>query len=188
MVDVLKEMRRRALSALVPPPTMPLSAWLEASVILPEGLCAVPGKMRLYPYQREIADAIADPEIERVTLQKAARIGFSVLVAAAIGHYCGNDPAPVLCLATHRIGLARLHDVGHRANVRGVTRASRRFAGRTHRPTRPARAQHDIVAPFSGGLAQDRRGEEPEEPAPPYAASDMRVFEVPAHHARIQKS
>jgi phage terminase large subunit GpA-like protein len=77
---------------------MALSTWLEASIVLPEGLCAVPGPMRLYSYQREIADAIGDPEIERVTLQKAARIGFSVLVAAAIGHYCGNDPSPILCL------------------------------------------------------------------------------------------
>jgi phage terminase large subunit GpA-like protein len=100
MVDfqIIGEMRRRALSALVPPPQVALSAWLEASVVLPEGLCAVPGPMRLHSYQRAIADAIGDPDIERVTLQKAARIGFSVLVAAAIGHYCGNDPSPILCL------------------------------------------------------------------------------------------
>jgi phage terminase large subunit GpA-like protein len=97
-LSVLEEMRRRTFAALIPPAEMPLSAWLEASVVLPEGLCAVPGPMRLYSYQRAIADAIGDPDIERVTLQKAARIGFSVLVAAAIGHYCGNDPSPILCL------------------------------------------------------------------------------------------
>jgi phage terminase large subunit GpA-like protein len=57
-----------------------------------------PGPMRLYSYQREIADAIGDPEIDRVTLVKAARIRFSVLVAAAIGHFCSNDPSPVICL------------------------------------------------------------------------------------------
>jgi hypothetical protein len=34
---------------------------------LPEGVSALPGAIRLYPYQREIADAISDPEIERVT-------------------------------------------------------------------------------------------------------------------------
>jgi phage terminase large subunit GpA-like protein len=90
-------LRRRAFAALVPPAQLPLSQGLEASVVLPGGLCAVPGPMRLYSYQRAIADSIGDPDIERVTLQKAARIGFSVLVAAAIGHYCGNDPAPILC-------------------------------------------------------------------------------------------
>jgi hypothetical protein len=84
--------------ALIPPPQKPLSAWLEASVasgqVRRKGLPA----RRLYSYQRAIADAISDPDIERVTLQKAARIGFSVLVAAAIGHYCGNDPSAILCL------------------------------------------------------------------------------------------
>ena len=54
--------------------------------------------MRLYSYQREIADCIGDPEKERVTLQKAARIGFSALLAAAIGSYCINDPSPILAL------------------------------------------------------------------------------------------
>jgi hypothetical protein len=29
---------------------------------------------RLYKYQREIADAISDPEIERITMFKAARV------------------------------------------------------------------------------------------------------------------
>jgi phage terminase large subunit GpA-like protein len=99
MADLdIQEIRRRAFAALIPPERKPLSRWIEDSIVSPEGLCAVPGPMRLYAYQREIADAIGDPEIERVTLQKAARIGFSVLVAAAIGHYCGNDPSPVLCL------------------------------------------------------------------------------------------
>jgi phage terminase large subunit GpA-like protein len=74
-----------------------LAKWIEANVILPEGLCAKPGRMKLWPYQREIADCIGDPSIERVTLVKAARIGFSVLVAAAVGHFTTNDPSPVIC-------------------------------------------------------------------------------------------
>jgi phage terminase large subunit GpA-like protein len=96
--DILGEIRRRALACLIPPERKPLSQSIEDSVVLPEGLCACPGKMRLYSYQREIADAIGDPDIERVTLVNAARIGFSVLVAAAIGHFCSNDPSPVICL------------------------------------------------------------------------------------------
>ena len=39
--------------------------------MLPEGVSAVPGPVRLWPYQREIADAISDPDIERVTLGQA---------------------------------------------------------------------------------------------------------------------
>ena len=94
----LAEIRARVLRQLMPPGRLPLSAWIERSIVLPEGLCACPGPMRLYSYQREIADCIGDPEKERVTLQKAARIGFSALLAAAIGSYCINDPSPILAL------------------------------------------------------------------------------------------
>ena len=38
-----------------------LSEWIEANVRLPEGVNALPGAVRLWPYQREIADAISDP-------------------------------------------------------------------------------------------------------------------------------
>jgi hypothetical protein len=50
---------------------IPLSRWLEEVVRLPSGIAAVPGPLTLHPFQRAIADAIADPKIERV--QKANR-------------------------------------------------------------------------------------------------------------------
>ena len=67
--------RRRALASLIPPERLPLSAWIAASVRLPQGTTAVPGPMRLWPYQRAIADSIGNPEVERVTLCKAAGSG-----------------------------------------------------------------------------------------------------------------
>jgi phage terminase large subunit GpA-like protein len=72
----LADVRRHALRSLVPPPRVALSAWIEQNIRLPEGVSALPGAVRLWPYQREIADAISDPEIERVTMVKAARLGF----------------------------------------------------------------------------------------------------------------
>jgi len=46
--------------------------------------------VRLWPYQREIVDAISDPAIERVTLVKAARLGFTTLLTATIGAFVSN--------------------------------------------------------------------------------------------------
>jgi len=40
-----------------------------------EGLAAEPGRVRLWPWQRAIADAISDPACERVTLLKPTRVG-----------------------------------------------------------------------------------------------------------------
>ncbi len=94
----LREMRRRALAALRPPPRLTLSAWIERHLYLPEGVSALPGPVCLYPYQRAIADAIGDPELERVTLVKPVRVGFTTLLMGAIASFVANDPAPILVL------------------------------------------------------------------------------------------
>jgi len=90
--------RRRAMRALIPPPRLKLSEWIEAEMRLPESVSAIPGKVTLWPYQREIADAISDPEIERVTLVKSVRVGFTTLLTGAIGSYVANEPSPILAL------------------------------------------------------------------------------------------
>ena len=41
------------------------------------------------PYQVGIADAISDPAIERVTLVKPVRVGFTTLLTGALASYDG---------------------------------------------------------------------------------------------------
>src|SRR5260221_3457385 len=74
-----------------------LSAWIEAHILLPD-VVAEPGPITLAPYMREIADAIGDPAIERVTVIKSARIGYSTVLTAAIAYHVVEDPCPVLVL------------------------------------------------------------------------------------------
>ena len=85
-----------------------LSAWIERNIRLPDTV-AEPGPVHLWPWQREIADAIADPAIERVSLLKAARLGFSSLLTSAIGYYCVERPSPILYLLPTEAELPRLH-------------------------------------------------------------------------------
>jgi phage terminase large subunit GpA-like protein len=87
------DVRARALRSLIPPPRLRLAAWIEREIVLPEDVSALPGHVRLWPYQREIADAISDPLIERVTLVKGVRLGFTTLLTGAIGAYVANEPA-----------------------------------------------------------------------------------------------
>jgi len=96
--DTLSEVVRRGLAALVPPPRMSLSAWIEAEMRLPEDVSALPGRVTLWPYQRGIADAISDPEIERVTIVKSVRVGFTTLMTGALASYVANEPSPILAL------------------------------------------------------------------------------------------
>ena len=74
-----------------------LADWIERHILLPETV-AEPGAITLWPWQREIADAIGDPAIERVSLLKAARLRFSSLLTSAIGYYCVERPSAVLHL------------------------------------------------------------------------------------------
>lgn len=97
-MTLLLETRRRALAALVPPPRLDLSAWIEGNLRLPEGVTALPGPVRLWPYQREIADAIGDRTVECVTLVKGVRTGFTTLLTGALGHFVSNDPAAILAV------------------------------------------------------------------------------------------
>ena len=79
-----------------PPPKTRLSKWIESEIRLPESVAAVAGKIRLYKPQIEIADAIGDPNIERVTLVKPVRVGFTTLLTGAIAGFVANDPSPIL--------------------------------------------------------------------------------------------
>jgi phage terminase large subunit GpA-like protein len=64
----------------------PLSRWMEQVIRLPAGLAAHSGPLKLHPYQHAIADALADPKIERVSVLKSARTGFTTIVVGAIAH------------------------------------------------------------------------------------------------------
>jgi phage terminase large subunit GpA-like protein len=92
------EIRKAALEALRPPERLPLSDWIERHLVLPEGTSAMPGRVRLWPYQKGIADAIGDASVERVTLVKGVRVGFTTLLTGCIGSYVVNEPAPLLVL------------------------------------------------------------------------------------------
>lgn len=94
----LSAIRSNALRALLPPARLPLSTWIETHMRLPDGVSALPGRIKLWPYQHEIADTITDPAIERVTLVKPVRVGFTTLLSGAIGAYIVNDPSPIWAL------------------------------------------------------------------------------------------
>ncbi|WP_418901904.1 phage terminase large subunit family protein [Terripilifer ovatus] len=75
-----------------------MSKWIEGNVVLPSDLSALPGPVRLYPFQRGIADAMGDPSIERVTIVKSVRVGFTTLLSGTLASFVANEPSPILAL------------------------------------------------------------------------------------------
>ena len=94
----ITKVRHQAMQALKPPPVQPLAEWIESNIYFPATVSALPGKVRLWEYQRGICDAIDDPEIERVTVLKSARIGYTSLLTGVIASYVSNQPSPILAV------------------------------------------------------------------------------------------
>jgi hypothetical protein len=55
----LAEIRHQALAALIPPPRIALSAWIEQNIRLPEGATALRGLMRLWRIKKKSRTASA---------------------------------------------------------------------------------------------------------------------------------
>jgi hypothetical protein len=98
--DPRPELINICIMACVATKRQPLPTWIEETVRLPSGVTANAGPIKLYPYQRGIAEAIADPHIERVTVLKSARIGYTAVMTAAIAHFVVREPSPILLMPT----------------------------------------------------------------------------------------
>lgn len=94
----IEMVRRNALQALLPPPNVPLAQWIESTVCIPASASALPGRMELWPFQRGWCEAIEDPKIERITILKGARIGYTQWLSATIASFVANSPAPIIAL------------------------------------------------------------------------------------------
>ena len=85
------------MATLRPPQKINLSEWIEKEVILPATVSpGAPGRVRLYEFQRGIADAISDPSVRQVSVLKSARVGYTTLLISAIANFTVNDPSLIL--------------------------------------------------------------------------------------------
>ena len=66
----IEAIRSRALQALRPPADLPLAEWIERNIFLPQTASALPGKMKLWAYQRGICDALDDRRIGAAVHQR----------------------------------------------------------------------------------------------------------------------
>ncbi len=94
--DVSSTWLADAWAALRPPTRMTLSEWADAEFWLSAENSADPGRWHTLPHQRGIMDAITDPNTERVTVIKSARIGYTKMVGAVVAYYMAQDPCPLM--------------------------------------------------------------------------------------------
>ncbi|KTT24252.1 terminase [Pseudomonas oryzihabitans] len=81
---------------LQPPPKLTLSQWAKEYAALSRETSAQTGRFHAFPYQNGIMDAITDPTVSMVSVQKSARIGYTKILDHVVGFYIHQDPSPVL--------------------------------------------------------------------------------------------
>ncbi len=73
-------------------PNLSGSEWAERYGWIPKGTGAESGPVTLYGYQRGLLDAMCDPRIPLVTVEKAARVGYTRLATLATAYHLHQDP------------------------------------------------------------------------------------------------
>lgn len=94
MID--ESLARSWVGAFAPPPKIAPSSFAESEILLPGSANAIPGPLRLAPYQRELVDAIADDEIEVVVMMLSSQTGKSISIDAQLGYCIACEPGPML--------------------------------------------------------------------------------------------
>lgn len=74
--------------------------------MIPKGTSSDSGSFHSYGYQVGMMDAITDPSIEKITVMKSARVGYTRVLCNMIGYYIHQDPSPML-LVQPTVGDAR---------------------------------------------------------------------------------
>lgn len=87
-----------ALQAWRPPPRLNLSEWADEHFYLSAESAAEPGRWRTLPYQRAILDAFSNPLVWQISVMKAARVGWTKCLNAAIGYHMHHDPCAMLLI------------------------------------------------------------------------------------------
>lgn len=94
MID--ENLARSWVGAFAPPPIVAPSSFAESEILLPGSANAIPGPLRLAPYQRELVDAIADDEVEVVVMMLSSQTGKSISIDAQLGYCISCEPGPML--------------------------------------------------------------------------------------------
>ena len=141
LAALAKRRRKGAVSARFP-------AWIEANVCLPSGLAAVPGPIRVPCYLREVAESLADPAVEKITIQKGARLGATTLLSALIAYSVIERPTSVLVVVPTQ-GDARTYIV----DVESIFDCSPALQGRLPSPATAGRNSRNVLLfrRFPGG-------------------------------------
>jgi phage terminase large subunit GpA-like protein len=90
------DLARTALRAFAPPPIILPSDFVQAELRLPASSNAIPGRLVLSTFQKEIVDSIVDDDVTYIVLMLASQIGKSLAVDSQMLSMVATQPGPFL--------------------------------------------------------------------------------------------
>lgn len=79
-----------------PPPLLTVSEWADDRAVLSAESSSEAGKWTSEPFQRGIMDAHNEPGVDRVSVMKSARVGYTKCLDHIIGYHMDVDPCSLL--------------------------------------------------------------------------------------------
>lgn len=96
MTDILTAIRAEFFDGFRPEPILPLAEYIERHMWLAQGQSASPGPMELWPPMVELANDMGDPDVEKLTICKGVRCGFTTLLYGAIAHFINQRRTSII--------------------------------------------------------------------------------------------
>ena len=88
------QLMSRLAGTLKPKENMTISQWADKYMVLPEGSNeAGRYSSETIPYQKEIMDAITDPEVTDVSVMSSAQVGKTTIILCGIAYYIDYEPS-----------------------------------------------------------------------------------------------
>lgn len=100
MLSIAEFYNERIRKCWAPPPRVTVSKWADKNRILSSESSAEPGQWHTdrAPYQREIMDAVTQPDVEKLVVMSSSQVGKSEILNNIIGYYIDLDPCPMLLI------------------------------------------------------------------------------------------
>lgn len=73
----------------------PIAPWVEDNIYLDENT-AIPGRIKLFPWQTPILEAYQNPRVQQISMMCSSQIGKSVMSLCICGYHVGVSPCNIL--------------------------------------------------------------------------------------------
>ena len=90
-----------------PPPELLVSEWADTYRKLSPEASSSPGQWYTEPYQKDVMDAVNDPDTQKVVLMWSSQIGKTEIELNVVGYYIHQDPSPIMAVLPTKDPLAK---------------------------------------------------------------------------------